>query len=75
MNLKRKKIYQFIVDETIIRVGSGLIWLWVAIEPENKQILAVNISTKRETYLLLKSLSKLVHIYRNHAVISTYGGT
>jgi putative transposase len=54
MNLKRKKIYQFIVDETIIRVGSGLIWLWVAIEPENKQILAVNISTKRETYLLLK---------------------
>ena len=35
---KRKKIGEYIVDETLIKVGSELIWLWVAIEPENIQI-------------------------------------
>ena len=35
------RISEFIVDETLIKVGSELIWLWVAIEPENRQILAL----------------------------------
>jgi putative transposase len=38
---KRKKIDEYIVDETLIKVGSELIWLWIAIEPENSQILAL----------------------------------
>jgi putative transposase len=75
MTLKRKRIYQFIVDETIIRVGSELIWLWVAIEPENKQILALNISKERNMFVAERFLSKLVHVYRNHAAISTDGCT
>jgi putative transposase len=75
MTLKRKRIYHFIVDETIIRVGSELIWLWVAIEPENKQILALNISKERNMFVAERFLSKLVHVYRNHAAISTDGGT
>ena len=51
--LKRKSIYEFIVDETMIKVGSELIWLWlVAIEPaENKQILALSISKEREKHV------------------------
>jgi putative transposase len=51
---KRKKISELIVDETINKVGSEFIWLWVAIEPKNSEILALNISPKRETCLLLK---------------------
>ena len=35
------RISEFIVDETLIKVGSELIWLWVAIEPEIRQILAL----------------------------------
>ncbi|HJR47873.1 MAG TPA: hypothetical protein VJ799_06925, partial [Nitrososphaeraceae archaeon] len=31
---KRKKIEEYIVDETLVKVGSELVWLWVAIEPE-----------------------------------------
>jgi transposase-like protein len=27
---KRKKIKEFIIDETLIKIGSELIWLWVA---------------------------------------------
>jgi putative transposase len=38
---KRKKIEEYIVDETLINVSSELVWLWVAIEPENRQILAL----------------------------------
>jgi putative transposase len=46
-------------------------WLWVAIEPENKQILALNISKERNMFVAERFLSKLVHAYRNHAAIST----
>jgi len=38
---KRKRISEFIIDETLLKVGSEYIWLWVTIEPENRQILAL----------------------------------
>jgi transposase-like protein len=31
----RCKLSEFIIDETLIRVGSDYVWLWVAIEPTN----------------------------------------
>ena len=31
------------VDETAIKAGSKHLWLWVAMEPKNKQILAPSI--------------------------------
>jgi putative transposase len=34
--LKKTKISQFIIDETVIRVGREVVWLWVAIEPKTK---------------------------------------
>jgi putative transposase len=74
MTLKRKRIYQFIVDETIIRVGSERIWRWVAIKPENKQNLALNISKERNMFVAERFISKLVMIYGSHP-FSTDGGT
>jgi putative transposase len=44
---EKMKIEEYIVDETLIKVGSELVWLWVAIEPENRQILALSISNER----------------------------
>jgi len=42
LSSKTKKINEYIVDETLIKVGSEYIWLWiVSIEPENRQILAL----------------------------------
>ena len=38
---KRKRISEFIIDETLVKVGPEYIWLWVTIEPENRQILAL----------------------------------
>src|SRR5215218_6790785 len=41
---KRKRISEFIVDETAIKASSEYILLWVAIEPKHRQILALNIT-------------------------------
>jgi putative transposase len=38
---KRKRISEYVIDETILKVGSEDIWLWIAIEPENRKILAL----------------------------------
>jgi putative transposase len=54
MSSKRKRVSGFIVDETAIRAGSEYIWLWVAIEPKDGQILALSIS--KETCLWQKGL-------------------
>ena len=71
---KSKKINEFIIDETLFKVGSELIWLWVAIEPKNKQILALSISKERNMFVAERFISKLVMIYGSHPV-STDGGT
>src|SRR5215210_2043659 len=71
---KRKKVEEYIVDETLIKVGSELVWLWVAIEPENRQILALTISKERNMLVAEKFLSGLVKIHGKHTV-STDGGT
>ncbi len=70
---QRKRISEFIVDETLLKVGFEFIWLWVAIEPENKQILALSISKERNMFVAEKILDGLIKIYGKHC-ISTDGG-
>ena len=71
---KRKRISEFIVDETMLKVGPEYIWLWIAIEPENKQILALTISKERHMFVTDRFLSDIVREYGKHPV-STDGGT
>ncbi len=71
---KRKKVEEYIVDETLIKVGSELVWLWVAIEPENRQILALSISKERNMLISERFLSGIVKVHGKHPV-STDGGT
>ena len=71
---KSKRISEFIIDETLFKVGSEYIWLWVAIEPGNKQILALSISKERNMFVAERFISKLVVTYGSHP-ISTDGGT
>ena len=68
------RISEFIIDETLIKVGSELIWLWVAIEPENRQILALSISKERNMFVAERFLSRLVSTHGKHS-ISTDGGS
>ena len=71
---KRMKIEEYIVDETLIKVGSELVWLWVAIEPENRQILALDISKERNMLIAERFITGLVKNYGKH-LVSTDGGT
>ncbi len=71
---KRKIILEYVIDETLLKVGSDYIWLWIAIEPENRQILALSISKERNMLIAEKFISDLVKAHGKHP-ISTDGGT
>lgn len=73
----RKRISEYVVDETILKVGSEYIWLWIAIESKNKQILALflaNKSKERNMFVAERFLSGLINSHGKHPV-STDGGT
>ena len=74
IDTKQRRLREFIIDETLIKVGADLIWLWVAIEPENRQILAVSVSKERNMFVAERFLSNVVRHYGKHPV-STDGGT
>ena len=71
---RRKKISEYIVDETMLKVGSEFVWLWVAIEPEMGQILAQTISQERNMFVAERFIGGLVKRHGQHP-ISTDGGT
>jgi putative transposase len=63
---KRKKVAEYIVDETIIKAGSKHVWLWVAIEPENRRILALDISKERNMFVAERFVAGLVRTHGKH---------
>jgi len=71
---KRKRISEFIIDETLVKVGPEYIWLWVTIEPEDRQILALTVSKERNMFVAERFMSDLVKGFGKHPV-STDGGT
>ncbi len=71
---EKKKINEYIIDETTVKVGSELIWLWVVIEPVDKKILSINKSKERNMFVAECFLSNIVKEYGEHPV-STDGGT
>ena len=62
----KTKIFEFILDETQIKVGSELVWLWVAIEPASKEVLRLNISKERNMFVAERFLSNVVKEYGEH---------
>jgi putative transposase len=72
---KKKNIDGYIIDETAIKVGSELIWLWVVIEPIYKEILAINISKERNMIVAERFLSNVIKEYGKHDVSTADGGT
>ncbi len=71
---KKKKIDEYIIDETAIKIGVELIWFWVVIEPKDKVILSFDISKERNMLVAERFLSHIIKEYGEHPV-STDGGT
>ncbi len=56
-------------------MGSEYIWLWVAIESKDKEILALTISKERNIFVAEMFLSRIVNDYGKHPVSTDDGGT
>jgi putative transposase len=74
LSSRKIRITEFIIDETIIKVGSEYIWLWIAIEDDNREILQISISKERNMFVAERFILNLVKRYGEHPV-STDGGT
>jgi putative transposase len=64
---------EFIVDETVNKIGSEFIWLWIAIEPTNKEILGFSISKERNMFVAERFLFNLSEEYGKHSVSTDCG--
>ena len=70
---KRKRVSAFIIDETVIQVGSQHFWLWICIEPVHSSVLGIYISEERNMLVAEKFIRSLVEKYGNH-IVYTAGG-
>ena len=71
---KRKRISAFIIDETVIQIGSQHFWLWFCIEPIHSSVLGIYISEERNMFVAERFIISLVEKYGRHPVY-TDGGT
>ena len=65
---KRKRVSSFIIDETIIQIGSQHFWLWFCIELIHSSVLRIYISEERNMLVAEKFIRSLVSIYGKHTV-------
>src|SRR5215212_993738 len=75
LQMKRRKVQEFIVDETLLKVGNQYVWVWVAIEPLAKVILGIRISFERTMLVAERFLKGLVIEYGKHPLSTDGGGT
>jgi putative transposase len=71
--LKRTRVTAFIIDETMLQIGSDYAWFWVAIEPVHKQVLGVYVSRHRNMLVAESFLRTLIKVYGKHTVYSDGG--
>ena len=71
----KRRISEYVVDETLLKVGSEYTWLWVATEPKSREILALNVSKERNMFVAERFLSGLVKVHGKHPVSTDGGGT
>lgn len=71
---RKNKILEYVINETAVKAGFELIWLWVAIEPKYREILSVEISKEQTMFVAERFLSNIVNEYGLHSVF-TDGGT
>jgi putative transposase len=56
ISTKRKRIFEFIIDETQLKVGNNYFWIWIAIESSDRTVvLGVRISAAERNICLLQN--------------------
>ncbi len=74
ISANKKKISEYIIDETVIKVEPEYIWIRVAIEPNSKKILGISISKEQNMFVAERFISDVVEEHGKHP-ISTDDGT
>jgi putative transposase len=61
-SLRKKNLSEYVIDETVIKVGSEYIWVWTTtIELEIKEIPGINISKERNMFVAERFISEVVN--------------
>jgi transposase-like protein len=63
---RRKRIFAFIIDESMVQIGYKNAWIWIAIEQIHKSILDINISKGRNMVVAESFIHSLVNKYEKH---------
>jgi putative transposase len=72
--IREKEGFEYVIDETVIKVGPEYVWIWIAtIEAENKEILGISISKEQNMFVTERFLSDVVEKYGEHPVSSDGG--
>ena len=48
---RRRRVSAFIIDETMVQVGTKHIWIWICIELVHKTILGIHLSEERNMFV------------------------
>ena len=73
---RKRRVTAFVIDETMIQIGTNGAWLWIAIEPIGNTVLGVYLSRRHRNMLAAESfLKSLIKTYRKHTGYSDGGGT
>ena len=70
---KRRRVSAFIIDETVIQIGSQHFWLWFCIEPIHSSVLGIYISEERNMIVAARFIKSLVEKYGKHTVYTDGG--
>ena len=65
---RKKKVMEFIIDETLLKVSNEYVWLWVAIEPIDKIILGIRLSVERSMLVAERFIHELSTKYGKQSV-------
>ena len=71
---KRQRVSAFIIDETVMQIGSQHFWLWCWREPIHSSVFGIYITEKRNMVVAEKFIGSLLSMYGNH-IIYTDGST
>jgi hypothetical protein len=70
----KRGVPEYVVDGTIAKTGSGLLWLWVAIGPKYMRIPALATPKESNMFAAERLISGLAGVHRKH-LVSMDGGT
>src|SRR5690242_18975777 len=68
LSSRKISVTEFIIDRSVIKVGSEYIWLWIAIENANREILQISISKERNMFVAERFIQSLIRKYGVHPV-------